>query len=293
MNEHIAIGVIASDMRQVYMAKMLFSKGHSVRLAYAEGLDKEKLGRIIGDDILVTGDVIDLIETSDVIAGPVPFQKMGEFTTLSRFEKAISAGKEGDKKLVFGGVIGEEYCKMFDSVGVKYIDFMKIEEIAVYNTIATAEGIIAEAIINKDTNLHGSECLVLGYGKCAKTLANKLKGIGANVTVAARNTMDLTTASSLGNSTLNLASLAKHIYGFEYIFNTIPTMILDSEVLSKVNKESIILDIASAPGGVDKHMAAKLGIKVIHSLGIPGKYAPESSGMELGKYLIKNIEDYM
>ncbi len=296
MNEDISIGVIAGDMRQIYMAKMLFSEGYKVRLAYAEGLDKEKLGRIIGDDILVSGDVVDIIETSDVIAGPVPFQKVGEFTTLSRFERAISGvktenGQDAPRlKLVFGGVIGEEYCTMFDSLGIRYIDFMKIEEIAVYNTIATAEGIIAEAIMNKDTNLHGSECLVLGYGKCAKTLANKLKGIGANVTVAARNTMDLTTASSLGNSTLTLSSIGKHIYGFEYIFNTIPTMVLNREVLSQVNKESLILDIASAPGGVDKFTAAKLGIKVIHSLGIPGKYAPESSGNELGKYLIDSIK---
>ena len=290
MCENINIGVIACDMRQVYMAKMLVENGYNVRLAYAEGLDKEKLGYIIGEQILVTKDAIDLISTSDVIAGPVPFDKMGDFITLSRFEKALCERTFNGSKLIYGGVIGKEYCDMFDSIGIKYIDFMKIEEIAVYNTIATAEGIIAEAIVHKDTNLHGSECLVLGYGKCAKTLANKLKGIGANVTVAARNTMDLTTASSLGNSTLNLSSLSKHIYGFEYIFNSIPALILDGEVLSHVSKDALVLDIASAPGGVDKYAAASLGIKVIHSLGIPGRYAPKSSGDTLGQYLINNIK---
>ena len=297
MNEHISIGVIATDMRQIYMAKMLYLEGYKVRLAYTEGLDREKLSRIIDDKILVSRDITDIIETSDIIVGPVPFQKLGEFITLPRFETIISSLKTrfGDDrtklKFVYGGVIGEEYASLFDSLNIKYIDFMKIEEIAVFNTIATAEGIIAEAIINKDTNLHGSECLVLGYGKCAKTLANKLKGIGANVTVAARKKMDLTTASSLGNSTLNISSLKKHIYGFEYIFNTIPTLILDERVLSQVNSNALILDIASAPGGVDKFTASKLGLKVIHSLGIPGKYAPESSGYELAKYLIESIKN--
>lgn len=296
MNEHISIGVIATDMRQIYMAKMLYMEGYKVRLAYTEGLDRDKLGRIIEDNILVSRDVSDIIETSDIIVGPVPFQKLGEFITLPRFETIISnlktrTGSDKPKvKLIYGGVIGDEYASLFSNLGIRYIDFMKIEELAVFNTIATAEGIIAEAITNKDTNLHGSECLVLGYGKCAKTLANKLKGIGANVTVAARKTMDLTTASSLGHSTLNISSLEKHIYGFEYIFNTIPAMILDEKVLSQVNSNALILDIASAPGGIDKFAASKLGLNVIHSLGIPGKYAPESSGYELAKYLIESIK---
>ncbi len=296
ISKDITIGVIACDLRQVYMARMLAREGYKIHLIYSEQLDKEKLCRIMLDsdsfdtnNLRISNDITDILIYAEIIAGPVPFNKISEFITIPKFIHALADRTNTEDTKLYAGVIDKEYKTMLKQLNIDYIDFMDIEELAVFNTIATAEGIIAEAILHKETNLHNSECMVLGYGKCAKTLANKLKGIGANVTVVARNPMDLTTASSLGHSTLNIASLKNHIYCFEYIFNTIPYMILDAAVLEHVNKESVIFDIASMPGGVDKHAATKNGIKLIHSLGIPGKYAPKSSGEAIGEYLIKYI----
>lgn len=296
-NKNISIGVIACDLRQVYMARMLAKEGYKIHLVYSEKLDKEKLCKIMLDsdfsefnNLRISSDITDILLTSEVIAGPVPFNKISEFITIPKFINALTDRTNVNKTLLFAGVIDNDYKNTLSDNGIKCIDFMDIEELAVYNTIATAEGIIAEAILYKETNLHNSECMVLGYGKCAKTLANKLKGIGANVTVVARNPMDLTTASSLGHSTLNITSLKNHIYCFEYIFNTIPHMIIDDSILEHVHPESVIFDIASVPGGVDKYSAAKRNIKLVHSLGIPGKYAPKSSGEAIGKYLIQYIE---
>lgn len=299
-NKNISIGVIACDLRQVYMAQMLARRGYKIHLVYSANLDKEKLCKIMLDsdfsefeNLRISNDIMDILLTSEVLAGPVPFDKISEFITIPKFINALIDRTSLNKCMLFAGVIGKDYKETLTTNGVECIDFMDIEELAVYNTIATAEGIIAEAIIHKETNLHNSECMVLGYGKCAKTLANKLKGIGANVTVVARNPMDLTTASSLGHSTLNINSLKNHIYCFEYIFNTIPHMIIDDSVLEHVHPESVIFDIASVPGGVDKHAATKRNIKLIHSLGIPGKYAPKSSGEAIGEYLIQYFSKQM
>jgi dipicolinate synthase subunit A len=54
---------------------------------------------------------------------------------------------------------------------------MKDEKIVILNAIATAEGTIMEAIRSSDQNLHGSNCIELGYGRCAKVLAQKLKAL--------------------------------------------------------------------------------------------------------------------
>lgn len=295
-NKNISIGIIACDLRQVYMARMLAMEGYKIHLVYSEKLDKEKLCKIMLDsnfsefkNLRISSDITDILLSSEVIAGPVPFDKISEFITIPKFINALTDRTNVNRSILFAGMIDTEYKNTLNKNNIKFVDFMEIEELAVYNTIATAEGIIAEAIIHKETNLHNSECMVLGYGKCAKTLANKLKGIGANVTVVARNPMDLTTASSLGHSTLNIASLKNHIYCFEYIFNTIPNMIIDDSVLEHVHPESVIFDIASTPGGVDKYAAAKRNIKIIHSLGIPGKYAPKSSGEAIGMYLKQYI----
>ncbi len=299
LDTNFTIGVVACDLRQVYMARMLAMEGYKVHLVYSQSLDKEKLCRIMLDsdtfeskNLRISSEITDILISSDIIAGPVPFNKISEFITIPKFIHALSERTNTERTMLYAGVIDEEYKTLLKKLSIDYVDFMEIEELAVFNTIATAEGIIAEAILHKETNLHNSECMVLGYGKCAKTLANKLKGIGANVTVVARNPMDLTTASSLGHSTLNIASLKNHVYCFEYIFNTIPHMIIDSSVLENINPETVIFDIASVPGGIDKHAATKMGIKYVHSLGIPGKYAPKSSGEAIGEYLMQYINNY-
>ncbi|MCD8126167.1 MAG: hypothetical protein LUD82_01415 [Clostridiales bacterium] len=53
---------------------------------------------------------------------------------------------------------------------------------------------------------------------------------------------------------------------------------LDRARLSDLDRNCLIIDLASQPGGVDYEAAARLGIKAIHALSLPGKVAPETSG---------------
>ena len=62
------------------------------------------------------------------------------------------------------------------------------------------------------------------------------------------------------------------------VFNTVPKIIVTAPVLKKMSKKTLIIDVASLPGGVDKAAAEKEGIKIIHALALPGKTAPVSSG---------------
>ena len=63
------------------------------------------------------------------------------------------------------------------------MDYLEDERVAMKNTLAAAEGILAEAIIRSPRNLFGSTCLVLGYGRCGRTLVSYLKGISCHVLV--------------------------------------------------------------------------------------------------------------
>ena len=49
-------------------------------------------------------------------------------------------------------------------------------------------------------------------------------------------------------------------------------------VLSSLNKDTLIIDLASAPGGVDVSAAKRLSSRVLWASSLPGKYAPESAG---------------
>ena len=65
-------------------------------------------------------------------------------------------------------------------------------------------------------------------------------------------------------------------------------MILPAEILKNIQKNALVIDLASKPGGVDFSAAKALGIKVIWALSLPGKVAPVTSG-KIIKDTIMNI----
>lgn len=284
MNKNITIGIIVDDLRQIYMAKFLQKEGYKVILIHSDELNFPK------QDYHIIEDMHDLIYKSNIIVAPVPFIKVNKIMNITDFLYNLGIQKSNDNTFIlYAGLMDNQIADQLNKQNIKYIDYYESENLTIYNTIATAEGIIAEAILNSNTNIHNSEALVLGYGKCAKTLACKLKGLGAKVTICARNNKDLSIAQCAGYNIVNLHNLIMEINRYEYIFNTIPAPILDENILSHINHESIILDIASMPGGVNKEYANNHNINVIHKLGIPGLYSPKSSGIALALDLLKII----
>lgn len=125
---------------------------------------------------------------------------------------------------------------------------MKDEGIAIFNAVATAEGAVLEAMIHKQTNIHHSRTLGAGYGRCGKVLGEKLKGLSAHVTACGSNAAELAMAEAFGMDVLPLKELEGKIGEFEYIYNTIPALVIEGEVLKKVGKDALIIDIASGRG---------------------------------------------
>ena len=126
---------------------------------------------------------------------------------------------------------------------------MKMEDVAWKNAVATAEGAVAEAISLSPVNLYRSRCLVTGYGRCAAILADRLKGMGARVTVAGRNASRLVPAHCMGYDTCLLKELGAVIGESDFIFNTIPSLVLDAALANQVQENAAVIDIASAPEG--------------------------------------------
>ena len=166
---------------------------------------------------------------------------------------------------------------------------MKNEELVLYNSIATSEGAIAEAIKNSNTNLHDSSCIVLGFGKCGKTLAIKLSGLSSKISVALRSSKSKIEAQIHGFNIVEFRDFEYHIGEYDFVFNTVPDLILDSKILDQTKQGVTIIDIASFPGGVDYEYASKSGISAHLCLGLPGKYAPKSSAVYLVHCIFKDL----
>jgi dipicolinate synthase subunit A len=75
---------------------------------------------------------------------------------------------------------------------------------------------------------------------------------------------------------------------YDIVYNTIPSLILDSYRLNLVRRDCLIIDLASRPGGVDFQYCNDKNIKVVWALSLPGKTSPVSAGNYIG-IAIENI----
>lgn len=281
----VDFAIVGGDDRLVYMAEMLTREGYDV-IVYA-------LSREPDEAVRMAKSLRKAVREAENIIAPVPASRDGLTIngirgvcdlTLDALRDALNSGKR-----LFAGCIPADLADFCRDGGIPAHDYMESEELALFNSIATAEGAVAEAVISKPENLHQSRCLVLGFGRCAKTLARKLAGLDAGVTVCARRESARAEADCMGCETMDFTDLPERIAEFDYIFNTVPGKILTDEALFLVKRDVLILDISSAPGCLDFAAAEKMGIRAKLCLGLPGKYAPKASAKALVRYTLEKI----
>lgn len=278
-------GIIGGDRRQLAAARMTAADGYTVYLSCFEKLDRllESLGGSMGLE--------ECIICSDVIILPLPVTKDGVTLNTPYSNNRIILNDEFAK--IFRGKI--VFCPMKDKLiktskhwqDVKVYDFLNREEMQVCNAVPTAEGAIEIAMREYLGTINGSKCLITGYGRIGKVLAQMLKGLGADVYVSARRKESLAWIKLNGYTPVEHKNLINS-GEFDIIFNTVPAQILDAHIMARIATNALIIDLASLPGGVDFESAKRMGIPTIHALSLPGKVAPKTSG-EIIKNTIFNI----
>ena len=275
MNEKINFLIAGGDLRQVYTAKAL-SQEYNV---YALGLSKNHINT---DKINLIENIDDVPYEVDHIILPLPVSQDGEYINAPFSSRKIAASeliphiKNGG--IVFGGKFDDASRKIFINSGIETIDYFDREELNVLNAVPTAEGAVQIAMEETASTIYGQNILITGFGRISKVLIKILNGMGANVTVTARKYSDLAWAEIYGCKSVHTSSLHECIDKFDIIFNTVPAVLFDEYMLNKLRKDTLMIDLASKPGGVDFTIAGKLGLKVIWALSLPGKVAPVSSG---------------
>ena len=281
------IAVIGGDLRIVKLVEMLAKEGYAVNTFALE--KAESLSKI--DNVSKKGSIEETIEDREIIIGPIPLSSNNVQINTPFSEKIITIKEIAQKmegKVFIAGNVKQELYDYVDTNNVKIIDLLGREELTILNTISTAEGAIQIAMEETSTTIHGANILVMGFGRIGKILANMLKGIGANVYCEARKNIDLAWIKAYGYCPIHLNEIDNYLDKFGIIINTIPSMVLDENRLKKVKNETLIIDLASNPGGVDRNVAKKYGIKTIWALSLPGKVAPLTSA-EFIKDTIYNI----
>lgn len=279
--------IIGGDLRIIKLAVMLAKEQNEI---YVYGLDKSE--ELKNNPRIKHCDTIKkAIQEVEIVIGPIPFSSNGKTINMPFSDKEITIREMmhviNAKVLIAGGISPEVY-EMANDEYIEIIDIMKREELAVLNTIATAEGTIQIAIENTNKIIHGSEVLILGFGRIGKVLARKLAGLSAKVTCAARKDEDLAWIQAYGHKATNINTIDENLRQYDIIINTVPHIILNEERLKYVKKECLLIDLASNPGGIDKKAVKDNQLKFVWALSLPGKVAPTTSA-EFIKDTIYNI----
>ena len=191
----------------------------------------------------------------------------------------------------FAGHVGTEAYALAGAAGHTLIDYLLREELAVCNAVATAEGTIALILENSGRTIWRSRALVIGYGRVGRTLAQRLALLGAQVSVAARKPQARVWANSEGSESFSTDELLSRCGGFSLIVNTVPDMVMPEAVLQQAEKDVFIVDLASAPGGVDHEAAKKLGLHELFAPGLPAKYTPVSAGGYIAQTVLEIVKE--
>ncbi len=263
--------VIGGDLRLSNLAEMLTNDSNEVSVF---GMEKSR-GIEENKRIIKCKNIDEAIDNSNTIIGSIPFMKNKEemYATFSdKHIKINDLAKRDYKNKIFiaGGIPNDARKKLENSFG-KVIDILKEEELIVLNTIATAEGAIDVAIQNTDIVIHGSNVLILGFGRVAKEVANKFYGLSAKVTCAARKNTDLAWIKALGYKAVNIYELRDELKQYDIIINTVPKMIIDKEEMQYMNENVLLIDLASTPGGINIEDAQKMNLRFVWALALPRK----------------------
>lgn len=272
------VSIIGGDLRIVNLIELLAKDDF---LVYTYGLENsEEL--VERENVKRCGSITELIGSSEIIIGPLPMTNDSENISAPFSEDRISIEElirelSNKNKTFLAGKISDQIAERLTQEKIQFIDLLKREELVVLNTIATAEGTIQLVMENTTRTIHGSNILIMGFGRVGKVLAKMLDGIGAKVSCEARKNSDIAWIKAYGYNPIHLSELDNELGNYDIIINTIPFQILDENRLKYVKKECTILDLSSNPGGVDRNAARRLGLKLIWALSLPGKVAPLTS----------------
>lgn len=286
------IVVIGGDARQLEIIRKLTELDAKLSLIGFEQLDQAFTGAV-KEKI----DEVDL-DNKDAIILPVPGTSLdGQIETIFSNEKVFLRREmllETPKHCTVYSGISNSYLDSITKLANRHlVNLFERDDVAIYNSIPTVEGTIMMAIQHTDITIHGSSIAVLGLGRVGMSIARTFAALGAKVKVGARRSKHLARITEMALTPFHLDDLQNQVKDVDICINTVPDLILTASVISKMPVHTLIIDLASKPGGTDFRYAEKRGVKALLAPGLPGIVAPKTAGQILANVLSQLIKENM
>ncbi len=282
--------VIGGDARQIEVASALSSLFKKVKVFGHPPF-------ILPDTVEIVSDLPRTLAEAKITVLPISGMNDAGLVRSCRADEFIDFGnyvKElTENSLIVTGQFTPKWLKKAVEMRINVLEYADNDEIAILNSIPTAEGAVQIAMEELPITIHGSTVVVIGFGRVGMTTARLFKSLGARVIVSARRQALLARAIELCCETVLHQDLAGALASADIIINTVPDKVLSAHELAKLSSEALIIDLASPPGGTDFEEAKRLKLKAILAPGLPGKVAPKTAGKILANTIPKLIVNYL
>lgn len=175
---------------------------------------------------------------------------------------------------VFGGFLDRPELE-----GYRCTDLLKDEIYLAQNAQITAYCALNAVAGKLPVTWQDCPVLIVGWGRIGKCFGRLLQTLGASVSISARKAQDRAMITALGFDAEDTEKLNYILKRYRVIFNTVPFPVLSSGQLAHCRPDCLKVELASSPG-IE-------GDDVIDARGLPGKFAPETSGKLIARTVLR------
>lgn len=192
--------------------------------------------------------------------------------------------------LIFSG----RYTPFMDQIqklyGLHFINLFAADDIAIYNAVPTAEGVLQIAMEHTVETISGMSVMLFGFGRVGQTIGQLFQRVGAYVTVLTNDPAEQARAVT---NHMHAQALSDPLDYEKYplMINTIPAPIITDETASQMQERACIIDIASGSGGLQLKNDHPLRKNLIHALGLPSKVAVSTASDIIVQAIVQKYEE--
>lgn len=272
--------MVGGDRRMELTRELLIGRGYGVEWIRNEEMEhwQEKICR---------SRLLILPYPYTVKEGHIPGWENGGEGRIFNLLERLAHGTE----IIAGMGMPEEAVTFAEARGLHLAAYSEDPVFLQRNAEISGEAAVEALMQRSNAALDEMRIVLLGYGLFGRAIAVRLRALGARIWVAARRQAQRQMAVRDGMVALSPEEIGTVAPYMDAVLNTIPAVVLGKEQLRAFSKQTIFLELASPPYGIDLPAAAQLGLNVQVLPGLPTQYAPLSAARALAETIVNRFKE--
>lgn len=284
----LVIAIVGGDRREQEIARCAAAAGAEVR-AYGFPWPQDGI-----EGVRQSANIAEALDGARIALFPIPgIAPNGALFAPQSPDRVIPdrdslSGMHGPAHIILGWADPKlkAHC---EALGITLHEYEWDEDLMLLRGPAIVEGMLKVLIENTDITIHKAHVCLVGQGTIGSLVTRTLIGLGAYVHVAARNPVQRARAYAMGAEPHELSELTDVLPATDIVIASVPARVLGRELLERLPKHALLVDLAAPPGGIDRDATQALGLKFVWARGM-GARAPITVGRSQWSGLRRRIE---